>query len=170
MQKPPDRTLAEYSRVCGWSGTTVGMMTAASMDSFRIVQAIEQGVHIFVIATTGLSNARCAGDIAEHREIGQPVIETGTINLICLTTARLAPAAMIESVITATEAKTVALNKLGIRSRVSENQATGTGTDAIAIASGYGPVEVNYCGKHVIFGELLANLVIAAVTSSLAGN
>jgi adenosylcobinamide amidohydrolase len=169
-QKPPEITLAEYSRHHGWSGTTVGMMTAASMDSLRMVQAIEQGVHIFVIATTGLSNARSAGDIAEHREIGRPVSETGTINLICLTTACLTPAAMIESVITATEAKIVALGKLGIKSPVSEKPATGTGTDAIVIASGRGPVEVQYCGKHVIFGEILANQVIDAVTSSLAGN
>lgn len=167
VQQPPHVTLAQYSRNCGWAGTTVGLMTAASMDSFRMVQATEQGVEIFVLATAGLSNARRAGDYAEYREIGIPHYNAGTINLICLTTAVLTPAAMIEAVITATEAKSAALQDLGIKSPVSDAMATGTGTDAIAIAGGHGSIGVQYCGKHVIFGEILAKLVIEAVTSSI---
>lgn len=167
--QPPNLTLTEYCRDCGWSGTTVGLMTAASMDSFRMVQATEQDVEIFVLVTAGLSNARRAGDYAEYREIDTPLHKAGTINMICLTTAVLTPAAMIEAVITATEAKTAALQNLGVKSPVSETPATGTGTDAIAIASACGPgsIKVQYCGKHVVFGEILANLVIEAVTSSL---
>jgi adenosylcobinamide amidohydrolase len=169
IAQPPDVTLAEYGRACGWSGTTVGMMTAASMQSFRVAQATEQGVAIFVLATAGLSNVRRAGDYAEHRKIGTPPDEAGTINMICLTSARLTPAAMVEAVITATEAKTAVLQNLGIKSPVSDAPATGTGTDAIAIAGSHGSKRVEFCGKHVIFGEILANLVIEAVTSSLTG-
>jgi adenosylcobinamide hydrolase len=169
VQRSPDITLAEYCRDCGWSGTTVGLMTAASMDSFRMVQATEQDVEIIVLVTAGLSNARRAGDYAEHREIGIPRYNAGTINIICLTTAVLTQAAMIEAVITATEAKTAALQNLSIKSPVSNTPATGTGTDAIAIACACGPgaIKVQYCGKHVVFGEILANLVIEAVTSSI---
>jgi len=145
----------------------VGLMTAASMDSLRLVQATEQGVEIFVLVTAGLSNARRAGDYAEYREIGTPPNLAGTINIICLTTAVLTPAAMVEAVITATEAKSAALQNLGIQSPASQAPATGTGTDAVAIAGGHGSISVEYCGKHVIFGEILANLVIAAVTSSI---
>ena len=89
VQQRPDLTLAQYCRNRGWSGTTVGMMTAASMDSFRMVQATEQGVEIFVLVTAGLSNARRAGDYAEYRKIGNPQYNAGTINIICLTTAVL---------------------------------------------------------------------------------
>ncbi len=167
IQQSPNFTLAQYCRNCGWSGTTVGLMTAASMDSFRMVQATEQGVEIIGLATAGLSNARRAGDYAEYREIGTPQYNAGTINIICLTTAVLTPAAMIEAVITATEAKTAALQNLGIKSPASQTPATGTGTDAIAIAGGHGSINVKYCGKHVIFGEILAKLVIEAVTSSI---
>ena len=170
IQQPPNLTLAQYCSNCGWPGTTVGLMTAASMDSFRMVQAAEQGVEIVVLVTAGLSNARRAGDYAEYREIGTPSYLAGTINIICLTTAVLTPAAMIEAVITATEAKSAALQNLGINSPVSQAPATGTGTDAIAIAGGHGPIDVKYCGKHVIFGEILANLVIEAVTSSIKGS
>jgi adenosylcobinamide amidohydrolase len=163
----PDIILAEFCRNHGWPGKTVGMMTAADMDSFRMVRATEQGVDIFVLATTGFSNARRAGDCAEHRKIGSPQLDAGTINIICLTTASMAPAAMVEAVITTTEAKTAALQNLGIISPVSNGLATGTGTDAIAIASGHGSIKINYCGKHVIFGEILANLVIEAVYASI---
>jgi len=168
-RQSPELTLAQYCRNCGLSGTTVGLMTAASMDSFRLVQATEQGVEIIVLVTAGLSNARRAGDYAEYREIGTLRYDAGTINIICLTTAVLTPAALVEAVITATEAKTAALQKLGIKSPVSDTPATGTGTDAIAIAcvGSHGTTNVQYCGKHVVFGEILANLVIEAVTSSI---
>jgi len=170
IRQPPEVTLAEYCRYFGWSGTAVGLMTAASMDSFRLAKATEQGIEIFVLVTTGLSNARRAGDYAEHREIGLPPDKTGTINIICMTTAVLSPAAMLEAVITATEAKAAALQNLGIISPVSGAPATGTGTDAIAVGCGHGSTEVQYCGKHVIFGEILAKLVIEAVTSSIKGS
>ena len=169
VRQPPELTLAQYCKKRGWPGTTVGLMTAASMDSFRMVQAAEQGVEFFVLATAGLSNARRAGDYAEDRKIGTIGTTAGTINIICLTTAALTQAAMVEAVITVTEAKTAALQNLGIKSRVSETPATGTGTDAIAIAcaGGRGSIKVRYCGKHVLFGEILANLAIEAVTSSI---
>jgi adenosylcobinamide amidohydrolase len=78
-------------------------------------------------------------------------------------------AAMVESVMLAAEAKTVAMRKLGVRSPVSKTIATGTGTDAIAVVNGAGPESVRYCGKHVIFGEILASAVIEATTESLRG-
>ena len=163
----PAVMLCEYIQNQGWAGKTVGMMTAADMESFRIARAAEQGVEIFVLATAGLSNARRAGDHAEHRELGRPLYDPGTINLVCLTTARLSRAAMVEAVITTTEAKTLALRKLGIRSPVSNKPATGTGTDAVVIVSGHGQTRISYCGKHVVFGEILANLVMDAVCSSI---
>jgi adenosylcobinamide amidohydrolase len=165
--KPPAVELSGYCQKQGWQGIAVGMMTAASMDSCRMVKTAHQGVDVIVLVTAGLSNARRAGDYAEYREIGTPQYLAGTINIICLTTAVLTPAAMIEAVITATEAKSAALQNLGIKSPASKAPATGTGTDAIVIAGGHGPISVKYCGKHVIFGEILAKLVIEAVSSSI---
>ena len=65
--KAPDAFLTRYCQEHSWLGQTVGMMTAASMDSYRIVKAVEQGVEIAVLVTSGLSNVRRAGDYAEHR-------------------------------------------------------------------------------------------------------
>jgi adenosylcobinamide amidohydrolase len=167
---PPVARLSDYCKENDWKGQTIGMMTAASMDSFRMVRAVEAGADIIVLATAGLSNARRAGDYAEHRQIGTADPAAGTINIICLTSRGMVPAAMIEAVMTATEAKAAALQNLEIKSPVSNATATGTGTDSIAIAADPMAEKIQYCGKHVVFGEILARLVIEAVTSSIKGN
>ena len=164
----PENILAEYCRQLQLSGTTVGMMTSASMDSFRRVSRSSQGVEISAIVTAGVSNARCAGDRADRRTFQPDANPTGTINIIILTNATMSPAAMVESVMLATEAKTVAMRKLGVKSPVSGAIATGTGTDAIAVANGFGSGTIRYCGKHVLFGEMLASVVIEAITESLS--
>ena len=76
---------------------------------------------------------------------------------------------MIETTMIAAEAKAAALQAADVRSPVSGDVATGTGTDALAVAcpvSGGRPIQ--YCGKHVLFGELLGSAVIEAVTASIA--
>jgi adenosylcobinamide amidohydrolase len=80
----------------------------------------------------------------------------------------MSPAALVESVMLAAEAKTVAMRELDVKSPVSRAIATGTGTDAIAVANGTGPETIRYCGKHVLFGEMLASAVIEAITTSLS--
>jgi adenosylcobinamide amidohydrolase len=163
----PENTLAEYCRKIQLSGTTVGMMTSASMDSFRLVSRSSQGVEISAMVTAGISNARCAGDRADWRKFQTDANPTGTINIIILTNATMSHAAMVEAVMLATEAKTVAMRKLGVKSPVSGAIATGTGTDVIAVANGFDSEIIRYCGKHVLFGEMLASIVIEAITESL---
>jgi len=164
---PPEATLGNYCAAMGWRGAAVGMMTSASMESFRVARRREQGVEVAALVTAGLSNARRAGDPAESRTVGQSSAGTGTINILLLTTARMAEAAMAEAIITATEAKSAVLAELGVKSRSTGRQATGTGTDAIAVASGAGSLEIRYCGKHVVFGEMIASAVMEALASSL---
>lgn len=164
----PQQSLQAYATEQGWEGETIGMMTAASMNSLRVVECHEQGVDLAVLVTAGIENARRAGDKAEHRLMGEEATECGTINLVAITSARLTPAALTEAVITMTEAKAAVMQEHAISSPVSGDMATGTGTDAIAVVNGTGPVEVAYCGKHVIFGELLARCTMEAITASLA--
>jgi hypothetical protein len=70
---------------------------------------------------------------------------------------------------TATEAKTAALQELNVNSRYSDGLATGTGTDQMAVASrmveGYPPLSSG--GKHVKLGELVGLTVKAAVKAAL---
>lgn len=163
----PEITLAKYCADAGWSGTIVGMMTAASMDSFRVARETVQGIDVVVLVTSGLSNPRRVGDRAEHREMTTQSKDIGTINIIAMTSAILTEPALVEALTIVTEAKSAALQEAGIRSPVSQKIATGTGTDSIAVVNGHGPETVRYCGKHVLFGEILGCLVTDAVTSSI---
>ncbi|MCP4578817.1 MAG: adenosylcobinamide amidohydrolase [Deltaproteobacteria bacterium] len=164
----PEATLTDYCAASGWQGTAVCMMTAASMDSLRITRESKQDVDVIVLVTSGLSNPRRVGDRAEYREMTAETEEVGTINTIAMTSAILTQSAMVEALMIATEAKSAALQELGIRSSVSNHIATGTGTDATAVVAGHGPGKIRYCGKHVLFGEVLGRLVMDAVSSSIA--
>jgi len=168
IAETPENALAEYCSRLRLGGTTVGMMTSASMDSFRRVSRSSQGAEISVMVTAGISNACCAGDRADWRTFRVDDNPSGTINIVIITNAMMSQAAMVESVMIVTEAKTVAMRKLGVKSTVSGVIATGTGTDAIAVVNGFGPETIHYCGKHVLFGEMLASAVIEAVTESLS--
>ena len=75
---------------------------------------------------------------------------------------------MVEALMLATEAKTTALHEAGIVSPISNQLATGTGTDSVVLVSNVGKKNVSYCGKHVVFGEVLGRLVYQAVASSIA--
>ncbi len=163
----PVVTLEDISEKNKWQGTSVGMMTAALMTSFRRVKLEEQDIWIEVFLTSGVSNARRAGDKADYQFMNEACEKIGTINMIILTNASLSQNSMIECIMMATEAKSACLQDLNVKSPVSGEIATGTGTDSCSVASGTGP-EVEYCGKHVLFGELLAKAVYQALKESLS--
>ncbi len=117
---------------------------------------------IGVLATAGVqTNALRAG-----RDRGT-YWEPGTINLIILTNRTLSPAAMSGALISATEAKTAALEDLDIRSSTSGLPATGTGTDNIIVLAGAGEA-ASMSGGHTILGEMLTKAVYEAVTQAIA--
>ena len=70
---------------------------------------------------------------------------------------------------TATEAKTVALNNLKIPSQYSNGFATGTGTDGVCIFSNLeSDNTLTNAGKHSKLGELIALAVTESVTKAIA--
>jgi adenosylcobinamide amidohydrolase len=93
----------------------------------------------------------------------------GTINVIILTNAPLSNGAMARTIITATEAKTAALQDMNARSSVSpENQATGTGTDNMIIVSGKDTAKpLLYTGGHTKIGELIGKSTKTAVAKAI---
>ena len=69
---------------------------------------------------------------------------------------------------TATEAKTAALQELMASSRYSEGIATGSGTDQIAVVCDRGSeLRLTDAGKHSKLGELIGRCVLAAVKRAL---
>ena len=157
----PDKMLQNFADGLNCRGTTVGLMTAASMKTFTIKKMNFFNSEITVLITAGLSNARRAGDTADYDN------SPGTINIITYISGRLTPAAMTETIMIITEAKAAALQDMKITSTISGMTATGTGTDSTVVISGTGSDIIEYCGKHTIPGEIIGKLVIDTLKLSV---
>lgn len=143
--------------------------TGVDIDDFALSEESFAEFRICVFVTAGvMSNAlRIGVDEGRNLEREGKFETLGTINIIALTNASLSEGAMVRSIITATEAKIVALQDLDIRSSYSPHyQATGTGTDQVMIVSGLGP-KIHYMGGHSKMGELLARAVTAATKEAI---
>ena len=85
-----------------------------------------------------------------------------------MTNMKLSSRARTRAIISATEAKTAALQDLDVRSAVSplRNQATGTGTDEILVVEGRG-LPIDNTGGHCKMGELIARTVYDGVKEAI---
>ena len=163
----PQTLIADFAVQRGLAAPCVGMLTAASMRSLRIATVDIEGELVCVFVTAGLANARRAGDCADRRELRPGPCEVGTINLALATTLALTPAAQVETLTTLTEAKAATLQALDARSPISNAIATGTGTDATAVFCADTGEALQYTGKHTLFGEYAARLVIDALADAI---
>lgn len=155
----PHVSLKKKADELGIRGDFAGMMTSASMKSFRVKSIVEDELAVFCCLTAGLTNARAPGDKADFRELDAHRAGNGTINIIAGTNAFLTESALAEALMIVTEARCSSVMKFAVKSKVSQMTATGTGTDSHLIFSGYGP-EIHFCGKHTLLGEMLARAVI----------
>jgi hypothetical protein len=74
---------------------------------------------------------------------------------------------MVEVVKTATEAKTVAIRELDIRSRFSGDLATGTLTDSVAVGCTKRGKQIQYAGTFTNIGELIGKCVRESVKTAI---
>jgi adenosylcobinamide amidohydrolase len=116
------------------------MGTAANMNYATVVQRGDDGVTVTAVVTAGVQgNAACAGDPTTWRETPEGCRETtlqsGTINAQVLLDCAVTDGALARAVVTMTEAKSAALQRLAVRSRYSMDGATGTTTDQFCIAA-----------------------------------
>jgi adenosylcobinamide amidohydrolase len=133
-------------------GVGVGMLTGARVDG--ATSAYEDGVE--VVSTVGVSEPEWAADHTPVRAASKP----GTINVIAHLPVALSAGALVNAVITATEAKTQALVEAGI-------EGTGTATDAVCIvASRTGP-EAPFAGPRSPWGHRLARAVHRTVRDGI---
>jgi adenosylcobinamide hydrolase len=140
----------------------VAMLTAADVARFT---TSEDGA-VRVVATVGLGLPVMAAASPEpvDRQADQQALSSGpgTINLLVLVPAPLSDAALVNLVLTATEAKTQALLEAGV-------PGTGTSSDAVCIACpaaglGSGAGVEPYGGPRSRWGARAARAVHAAVT------
>ena len=148
------------------SSFTTGLITLAEMKNVGIVTESFKDLEIVAITTAGVrTNAVRAGDSAAYYEENG---KFGTINTIILLNVNLGYETLLEAFMTATEAKTVALNDLKIPSQYSNGYATGTGTDGLCIFSNLESENtLTNAGKHSKLGELIGKAVNESVKEAV---
>jgi len=135
----------------------IGLLTGRRLDRFTDESAVAAGAPARCIATVGLGNAVRVGDPPGP-------LRVGTINLLCQLVAPMSPAALLEALAVAVEARTAAVLDSGITSRRSGGAATGTGTDCVVIAAPTGgATTVRYAGTHTAVGAAIGQAVYRAV-------
>ncbi len=166
----PEGHIRRMIEKVGLPEPVVGMMTAAEMENVAVInKEDEQGkFRVTTIITAGVSNPNTAGERPRF-----PFLE-GTINVILLLDGNFSSATMASSVMIATEAKTVALRELDVRSfsmdsgySLLTNLASGTTTDTVVVScTGKGKsVWLNSTGIEV--GRLIALAVKEGVLEAL---
>src|SRR5665647_960130 len=135
----------------------VGLMTAAKMKNVVTFTEKYDGVTLTVFVTAGATVAVTAGEPAASKS--SQLQKIGTINIVVIVDGNLTEGCMVEVIKTATEAKTVALRELDIRSRFSGDLATGTLTDSVAVGCTKKGEPIQYAGTFTILGELIGKCV-----------
>jgi iron complex transport system substrate-binding protein len=141
------------------SKTSCFLFTGANMGNLSVQKAQFKAMTVYALVTAGVeSNAmRMAADEGRF-------YEPGTINVVIMTNRKLSSRARARAIITATEAKTTAMQDLDVRSSADpqHHQATGTGTDEVLVVEGKGP-SIDNTGGHCKMGELIAKAVYDGV-------
>lgn len=136
----------------------VGMLTAA--DVRRWTSAADGGVTVAATVGLGLPVLAAVPPEVAAREGAASV---GTINVLVVVPAPLSDAALVNTVVTATEAKVQALAEAGI-------EATGTSSDAVCVACplSAGAEPEPYGGPRSLWGARVARAVHRAVARGAA--
>ena len=153
----PQEFIREEALKLGLEKANFGLLTAVNME---YLQSIEDG-YLTAFITAGVSNG------SEFRA------KIGTINIILVSKARLSETALLGAIITATEAKGLALLEKGYT-------FLGTNTDAVIVAYEIGPEidsepdpesegkqEISYAGSSTEFGKKITEAVIKGIKAGL---
>ena len=156
-------------------------MTAADTQYAQVAASSRDGLTVAAVVSVGLSNTTSAGvsepvagaagasvlvegvpDPSDPGAVGPGAVGPGTINTILLVDRRLTPAALVNAVITVTEAKTMVLGEWQVRT--AEGQpASGTSTDAVAVAATGRGRALSYAGPATTVGWLAARATRQAI-------
>ncbi len=165
----PSHYLRRLAETHGVDSDCVGLMTAVPMTQVVTCRDARDGIRVECFATVGVTNAVRAGEPSRRAEGETSGGRPGTINLILVTNACLAVPALVGAVQVATESKTGVLRDHAVPSWTGSPGATGTGTDAVVVASalrGNGPWHV-YAGTHTEIGSMIGLVVAECLIQGL---
>lgn len=156
----PSLPLEAAARDFGILEPFVGFLTAVKLTNVVCHLEHDGARKVAVITTVGVRNASRPGE-----EVANSVFP-GTINTIVLIDADLSLGALTEALSTTVEAKALAVYERGVRTK-SGLPATGTSTDAYAVAcTGQGTTD-RYAGSVSPLGYLVGRTVRSAVEQGL---
>ncbi|MDF2718204.1 MAG: hypothetical protein K0R28_5129 [Paenibacillus sp.] len=162
MCDDPEAEMNSFLQSNGFDpGSAAAMLTAALIDDAGESHGRAGRLHVSAWVTAGLGNTARAGTTE-----GTDRLYPGTINSIVVIDGRLTEAAMVNAVITATEAKVAALQDLGVKARNSRLLATGTSTDAVLIAATGRGDPFRYAGTATTVGYWIGKTVYDATIRS----
>ena len=171
LGKDMESHLRAAARLAGLDDTRVtGLSTGANTDNSAVCTLTNADFSVTSIATAGIEiNGSRAGMPATLTETDRtPVPLGGTINVILDIDADLSDGALTRALITATEAKSAALQELLAECRYTGSLATGSGTDGLIVAANpASKTKLTQSGGHFLLGEYIARAVSESVGEAL---
>jgi adenosylcobinamide hydrolase len=158
----PGSDLREAIKLSGLSESMAGIGLLTAVDVKKVQNAYETVGNACVMAavTAGTSNALRAGMNINDSNIG-------TVNIIVFVSGSMPDSAMVNAMITVTEAKATIFQEYNIVCTSSGLVATGTTTDAVVIAAcGEGP-SFPYAGPGTDVGMAIARAVRRALAAAI---
>ncbi len=142
---------------------SMGMMTAVTLSD-KVWQIKSYGeLEMMVLVTAGVGNAV---DITGHSSPDQ-IRRISTINTMLFVDAHLTDGALVNACMSATEAKTQALSKLGIKDKATQTLATGTSTDSLLIAATQQGEATPYAGSGTLLGKGIGQMIYEATQKAI---
>lgn len=158
------REVSEFLKGENFSPTnTVVMLTAVPTSLVAINEFPAPFGSMIVAVTAGVGNAVDVSRVHERQD--EPYI--GTINTWVIINGCLSEEAFFQALMTATEAKTKALQSENIRDERSGTIATGTATDSLLIAATQKGEEMLYGGPITEVGKMIAKGVYETTVQAI---
>lgn len=163
LHEHPEQIISEAAKKLGLNPqSSVGMITAADVNKFSMITTSKDNLAVSAIVTAGCSLAETAG---ENIEVS--LTAPGTINMIVAIDGNPTESCLLQTFITATEAKTASLRNLDVRSTYTGDHATGTITDSLTIVSTNKGPQIRYGGPASKLGKLVGYCTREAVKDAI---
>lgn len=130
---------------------TIGMMTAVETKDLQFKLYAHKDFSVFIVVTAGTGNAVDSTNAYKYHRNQ----EIGTINTWLFINGNVTDEALVQAIITATEAKTKALYDEKIYDPLSKTIATGTSTDSVVVATTGRGTFLPYAGAATSLGQLI---------------
>jgi iron complex transport system ATP-binding protein len=156
----PEAVLADLVQRRGLPQPYVGFLTAARTELAEVAREEARGIRALAVVTVGLDNPVAAG------RSSVAAAAPSTINTLVVVDADPSPAALVNAALTVTEVKTAVLAACGV---VCEDghPASGTSTDAVAVAATGRGVPCRYGGPVSDLGWVVARAARAALEAGI---